>query len=86
MTFKDLCREYQEKVCICRPRFRDAGNNHVLAWDCLETVDDVDAARGVLERLELDGVTDAVAISTTKRLVIDGDLAARYFRVYLGME
>lgn len=86
MTFKDLCREYPEKVCICRPRFRDAGNNHVLAWDCLEIVDDVDAARGVLERLYLDGVTDAVAISTTERLVIDGDLTTQYFRVFFGLE
>ena len=86
MTFKDLCCKHPEKVCVCRPHLRDAGSHHVVSWICLEAVDSVEAARGVLERLDLDGVTEAVAISTTERLVIEGDLATQYFRVFFGLE
>jgi len=49
-------------------------------------VDDVDAARAALKQFGSEGVTDAVPISTNESITIEGDLAARYFRVYLGME
>ena len=86
MTLHDLRRKYPEKICICCAHLRDAGSGRVVSWQCLEAVDTVDAARGILERLDREGVTDAVAISTTERLVIDESLAARYLRVYFGME
>lgn len=86
MTLHDLRRRFPEKICICCPHLRDAGNLHVVSWQCLETVDSIDAARGVLERLDREGVTDAVAISTNKEIAIEGDLAALYFRVFFGLE
>ena len=52
---------------------------------CLQAVDTVDAARAALERLALDGVTDAVPVSTDEQIVFEGDLAARYFRVFFGL-
>ena len=46
----------------------------------------VEAARAALDRLTQEGVTDAVPISTTEKMSIHGDLAARYFRVFFGMK
>ena len=86
MTISSLRCQYPGKVCVCRVHLRDLKSRRVVSWICLETVDTVDAARGVLERLDREGVTDTVAISTTERLVIDESLAARYIRVYFGME
>lgn len=85
MTLHDLRRKYQEKICICCAHLRDAGSGRVVSWQCLEAADTVDAARGVLERLDREGVTDTVAISTSESITIEGTLAARYFRVYLGL-
>lgn len=86
MTYQDLCREYPGKVCVCRPHLRDLKSRQVVSWICLQAVDTVDAAREAIGRFERDGVTDAVAISASEELVIEGDLAARYFRVFFGME
>lgn len=86
LTIQDLRREYPEKVCICKVHLRDAESHHVVSWICLETVDSVEVARGVLECLALDGVTDAVAITTNKEIAIEGDLAAKFFRISLGLE
>lgn len=85
MTVQDLKREHPGRVCICRPHLRD-GSGRVVSWICLRTAGDVDAARAALERAEQDGATDAVLISTTRRITIEGDLAARYYRVFHGME
>ena len=85
MTFQDLRHRYPEKICICRAHWRDVGSGRVVSWQLLETADSVDAARGVLERLDREGVTDTVAISTSESITIEGTLAARYFRVYLGL-
>ncbi len=84
--YKALKRDHPGKVCICRPHLRDIKSGRVLSWICLQAVDDVDAARAALQRLDLDGVTGAVAISMNEKIPIVGDLAARYFRAYLGME
>ncbi len=86
MMFQDLRREHPGKVCICRPHLRDVESHRVLSWVCLQAVVDVDAARAALKRLDSEGVTDAVPISTNESITIEGDLAARYFRVYFGME
>ena len=86
MTFQALKREHPGRVCICRPHFRDASSGRVVSWICLRTFDCVDSARAALERFERDGVTDAVLISTTKQIAIEGELAARYSRVFLGVE
>ncbi len=86
MMLQDLRREHPGKVCLCRPHLSDAKSHRVLSWICLQAVDGIDAARAVLKRLDSEGVKDAVPISTTEQIVIEGDLAARYFRVYLGME
>lgn len=87
MTFQDLKRRHPGRVCICRPHLRDSGNGQVVSWICLRTFADVDTARETLERFEeRDGVTDAVLISTTNRIPIEGDMAARYSRIFLGME
>lgn len=83
MTFKVLKREHPGRVCICRPHLRDAASGRVVSWICLRTFDRIDTARAFLEHLELD---DAVLISTTNRITIEGDMAARYSMVYLGME
>ena len=85
MTLHDLRRKYPDKICICCAHLRDAGSGRVVSWQCLEAVDTVDAAGGVLERLDREGVTDTVAISTSESITIEGTLAARYFRVYLGL-
>ena len=85
MTLHDLRHRYPEKICICCPHLRDVKSCRVVSWLCLTAVDDIEAAREALERLDLDGVTDAVAISTAKSITIEGTLAARYFRVYLGL-
>ncbi|MBQ3497222.1 MAG: hypothetical protein IJA73_03745 [Oscillospiraceae bacterium] len=86
MTFQDLRREYPASVCICRPFLRDAASFRVFSWTCLAVVDTLDAVRDALARLIADGVVDAVPISTSEELVIDGDLAARYVRVFFGLE
>ena len=84
MTYQDLWREHPGKVCLCRPFLRDAKTRRVLSWHCLETATTIEAARAALDCFALDGVTDAVPISTTEKMSIDGDLAARYFRVFFG--
>lgn len=86
MTLKAMKREHPGRVCICRPHLRDAGNGRVVSWICLQTFDRVDTAREALKSFEQDGVTDAVLISTTNQISIEGDMAARYSRVFLGME
>lgn len=85
MTCQDLWRDHPGKVCLCRPFLRDVKSRRVLSWSLLETVNTIEAARAALEHLALDGVTDVVPISTTEKMSIDGDLAARYFRVFLGL-
>lgn len=84
MTFQDLRRLHQGKICICRPHLRDVKSHRVVSWTCLEVVDGIEAASRVLERLDRDGVTDAVPISTTEQITIKGTLAARYIRISLG--
>ena len=86
MTLKAMKREHPGRVCICRPHLRDAGSGRVVSWICLQTCDRVDTAREALKSFEQDGVTDAVLISTTNQISIEGDMAARYSRVFLGME
>ncbi len=87
MTFQDLKRKHPGKVCICRPHLRDAGSGQVVSWICLRTFTAVDAAEVALKRFEEeDGVTDAVLISTSNQIAIEGDLAARYSRVFFGIE
>lgn len=86
MTYQDLRREYPEKICICRPHLRDVKSHRVVSWSCLEAVDSIKAAREEIERFELEGVADAVAISTSEEMEIEGNLAVKYFRVFFGME
>jgi len=86
MTFQALKREHPGRVCVCRPHIRDAVSGRVVSWICLQTFARVDAAEAALKRFEQDGVTDAVLISTTGQIPIEGDLAARYSRVLLGKE
>ncbi len=86
MTFQALKRKHPGRVCVCRPHVRDAGSGQVVSWICLRTFAGVDAAREALTRYEGYGVTDAVLISTTDQIPIEGDLAARYSRVFLGTE
>ena len=86
MTYRDLRHEHPGKVCVCRPHLRDTKSCQIVSWICLEAVDGIEAAKGVLERLDRDGVTDAVAISTDDGITIEGALAAKYFRVFYGKE
>lgn len=86
MTYQDLWREHPGKVLLCRPFLRDVKTRRVVSWICLGVVDSIEAAREAIGRFELDGVADAVAISTSEEMEIVGDLAARYFRVFFGME
>ena len=86
MTFQTLKREHPGKICICCPHLRDAGSGKVVSWICLRTFDRVDEAKEALKSFEQNGVTDAVFISTNRQISIEGDLAARYYRVYLGSE
>jgi len=86
MTFQALKREHPGRVCVCRPHVRDAGSGQVTSWICLQTFPRIEAAEAALKRFEQDGVTDAVLISTTNQIPIEGELAARYSRVFLGTE
>ena len=83
MTLHDLRHRYPEKICICCPHLRDVKSHHVVSWLCVSAVDSVEAAREALESLDME---EAVAISTTERITISDDLAAKYFRVFLGLE
>lgn len=74
------------KICVCRPHLRDLKNNRVLTWHILRVVDDIETARAVLAHFDQDGITDAVAISTSDDVVIQGGMAARFFRVYYRMQ
>lgn len=84
MTYQDLWRTHPGKVCICRPFLRELKSYHVVCWTCLQAVESIEATRAALDRLAQEGVTDAVPISTTEKMSINGDLAARYFRLFLG--
>lgn len=87
MTYSDMRRKYPGKVCLCRPHLRDLKSRRVVSWQCLQIADDIAQAREALARLALEEATDEVAIiSTSEEIVIEGDLAARYFRVYYGMQ
>lgn len=86
VKYQDLKREYPGKVCVCRPHLREVKRHRVVSWLCLEAVDRIEAARESLARFDQDGMTDAVAISASEELVIEGGLAARYFRVFFGMQ
>lgn len=86
MTYQDLWRTHPGKVCICRPFLRELKSHRVVSWTCLQAVESIEAARAALDRLTQEGVTDAVPISTTEKMSIHGDLAARYFRVFFGMK
>lgn len=85
MTFQDLRRKYPASVCICCPFRRDTVSFRVLSWTCLVVVDTLDAVRDALELVGTVGAVDAVPISTSEELVIEGDLAARYVRVLFGL-
>lgn len=85
MTYQDLIRKYEHsgKVLICCPHWRDVKTCRVVSWLLVTAVDSVEAAREALESLDLE---EAVAISTTERITISDDLAARYFRVFFGLQ
>lgn len=83
-SLKELQRKYPNTICICTPRLR-AENHRAVAWQVEELTDTIDEARRALERLDLDGVADAVPISTSEQTVVERDLAARFFRVFFGI-
>lgn len=85
MTYQDLMRKYEHsgKVLICCPHWRDVKTCRVVSWLLVTAVDSVEAARGVLERLDLE---EAVAIPTHESITLPDDLSALFFRVFLGME
>ena len=90
MKFSELKREFPGKICICRPYYLcDGREGQVVNWGFLLAVDSVDAARVALTLFDLFGGEirkKAVAISTTEQITLEGDLAARYDRVFQGME
>ena len=86
INFKELKREHPGRICICRPHLRDPESRRVVSWICLRTFKSINAAKTALKLFELDGVTDAVLISTNQRITIDEDLAAKYSKVFLGLE
>lgn len=85
LTYKDLIRKYEHsgKILICCPRWRETKSRRVVSWLLVTAVDSVDAAREALKSLDME---KAVAISTTERITISDDLAARYFRVFFGLQ
>ena len=72
------------KICICTPELRNDGNR-VVAWQILRVVDTIDEASAVLERFDQDGIRDTVAINPSGAIT-DPTLAARFFRVYYGLQ
>lgn len=85
MKISELRRKYPEQICICCPHIRDAGSRRVESWTCLQVVGTSSAAQRALERFEKDGVMDAAAIPTGDQ-VLRGALAARYYRIFNGLE
>lgn len=86
MTTLDAMRfMHKNKVCICRPHLRDLKNNRVVTWHIYRVVDSIDEARATIARLELEGMSDLVAISPSETFDISEDLAAKFFRVYYGL-
>lgn len=75
---------HKGKICVCRPDLRDE-RNRVVTWHIVRVVDNVEAARAAIVRLELEGMSDLVAISPSETFDISGDLAAKFFRVYYGL-
>lgn len=86
MTIPDLKREHPGKLCICRPHVRDDTSGQVLSWMYFLAVDCVDAANVALALFDLNGMKDAVAISTTEQITLGKDLTDRYDRVFHGIE
>ena len=86
MTIQDLKRAHPGRVCICRPHQRDPSSHQVVSWICLQTFRRIEDAEAALERFEQDGVTEAVILSTNNRIVVEGDLAARFYRIFRGLE
>ena len=84
MTVQALRFLHPNKICICQPTLW-GDNGRVVDWHCVRVVDDIEAARTVIARLELDNWRDLVAIPTSEEITIEGDLTARFCRVYYGM-
>lgn len=86
VTFSTMKFLHPNQVCVCCPAMWDNKCQRVATWFCLLAVSDIDTARAALARLELDGIRNLVAISTSDEVIINGDLATRFFRVYYGMQ
>lgn len=85
LTFQELKREHPGRICICLPSSR-GDDGRVDSWLYLRAVKSVATAKENLALLELKQVKDAVAISTTGRIAIEGELAEKYSRVFFGTE
>lgn len=86
MTIDAMRSMHSGKICVCRPHLRELKSHRVVTWQILQVVDNIETARAVLAHFDQDGITDAVAISPSKEIVIHSGLAARFFRVYYGMQ
>ncbi len=87
MTIQDLKDRHPGRVCVCRPHLRDDKSGRVVSWICLQTFASVEDAGYALERFEhQSGVEDAVLISTSGLIPIEGELAAKYYRVFRGTD
>ena len=84
MTIDAMRFLHPGKICICTPELRNDGNR-VVAWQILRVVDTIDEARVVLARFDQEGIRDAVAINPSGAIT-DPTLAARFIRVYYGLQ
>ena len=73
------------KICVCRASNLRDERNRVVDWDILRVVDTIDEARAVLARFDQDGIRDTVAINPSGAIT-DPTLAARFIRVYYGLQ
>lgn len=83
MTVAQMKKLYGgQGVAIVCPASKNDRTGFVESWDLLRLVSDIDAVEKAIAYYEQEGFVNVVPISMSEDIEIEGDLAAKYFRVF----
>lgn len=91
MTLQEIVRKHGGSYVIAWPKRRDPETKRVLSWTVLQTARQPEKLKGLLGYYQLEGFDGVVPINCYAENDFRGknfppDMAARFFRSYLGME